>query len=197
MNTHKRTRTCTHDAGRQVAPLVLLSIHPSYHRTEHMCTPTHAHIDTDRKDRGGSDADKCNEENRDKGNRAVQALVTEKNATEATLGTTACLNTHTRTRTFTHDAGRQVAPLVLLSIHPSYHRTEHMCTRTHAHIDTDSEDRGGSDAGKCNEGNRDRGNRAVQTLVTEENATETTAAETISGARGTHARTHARMDCLL
>ena len=83
MNTHKRTRTCTHDAGRQVAPLVLLSIHPSYHRTEHMCTPTHAHIDTDRKDRGGSDADKCNEENRDKGNRAVQALVTEKNATEA------------------------------------------------------------------------------------------------------------------
>ena len=63
-----------------------------------------------------------------------------------TLGTTASLNTHTRTCTFTHDAGRKVAPLVLLSIHPSYYRTEHLCTPTHAHIDTDREDRGGSDA---------------------------------------------------
>ena len=113
------------------------------------------------------------------------------------LGTNAYMNTHTRTRTCTHDAGRQVAPLVLLSIHPSYHRTEHMCTRTHAHIDTDSEDRGGSDAGECNEEHRDRGNRAVKTLVTEENATEATAAETSSRLRGTHARTHARLDCLL
>ena len=155
MNTHTRTRTGTHDARRQVAPLVLLSNHPSCALSR--CV--HAHT--------------------------------------CTLGTNAYMNTRTRTRTCTHDAGRQVAPLVLLSIHPSYHRTEHMCTRTHAHIDTDSEDRGGSDAGKCNEEYRDRGNRAVQTLVTEENATETTAAETISGARGTHARTHARMDCLL
>ena len=40
--THTRRRTCIHDAGRQVAPLVLLSIHPSYHRTEHMCTRRHA-----------------------------------------------------------------------------------------------------------------------------------------------------------
>ena len=118
-------------------------------------------------------------------------------ATSRPLGTNAYMNTHTRTRTCTHDAGRQVAPLVLLSIHPSYHRTEHMCTRTHAHIDTDSEDRGGSDAGKCNEEYRDRGNRAVKTLVTEENATEATAAETTSRPRGTHARTHARLDCLL
>ena len=105
--------------------------------------------------------------------------------------------THTGTRTCIHDAGRQVAPLVLLSIHPSYHRTEHMCTRTHAHIDTDSEDRGGSDAGECNEEHRDRGNRAVKTLVTEENATEATAAETSSRPRGTHVRTRARLDCLL
>ena len=113
------------------------------------------------------------------------------------LGTNAYMNTHTRTRTCTHDAGRQVAPLVLLSIHPSYHRTEHMCTRTHAHIETDSEDRGGSDAGECNEEHRDRGNRAVKTLVTEENATEPTAAETSSRPRGTHVRTRARLDCLL
>ena len=77
------------------------------------------------------------------------------------------------------------------------HRTEHMCTRTHAHIDTDREDRGGSDAGKCNEEYRDRGDRAVKTLVTEENATEATAAETTSRPRGMHARTHARLNCLL
>ena len=85
---------------------------------------------------------------------------TEMIAVEATskrLETNAYMNTHKRTRTCTHDAGRQVAPLVLLSIHPSYHRTEHMSTRTHAHIDTDSEDRGGSDTGKCNEEYRDRG----------------------------------------
>ena len=128
------------------------------------------------------------------------ANITEVIAAEATsrrLGTNAYMNTHKRTRTCTHDAGRQVAPLVLLSIHPSYHRTEHMCTRTHAHIDTDSEDRGGSDAGKCNEEYRDRGDRAVKTLVTEENATEATASETTSRPRGTHARTHARLDCLL
>ena len=75
-------------------------------------------------------------------------------ATSRSLGTNAYMNTHTRTCTFTHDAGRQVAPLVLLSIHPSYHRTDHMCTPTHARIDTDREDRGGSDAGKWNEENR-------------------------------------------
>ena len=118
-------------------------------------------------------------------------------ATSRPLGTNAYMNTHTRTRTFTYDAGRQVAPLVLLSIHPSYLRTEHMCTRTHAHIDTDSEDRGGSDAGECNEEHHDRGNRAVKTLVAEENETQATAAETSSRPRGTHARTHARLDCLL
>ena len=118
-------------------------------------------------------------------------------ATSRPLGTNAYMNTHTRTRTCTHDAGRQVAPLVLLSIHPSYHRTEHMCTRTHAHIDTDREDRGGSDAGKCNEENRDRGNLAVQALVTEKNATEAIAAETSSRAPDTHAPTHARLGCLL
>jgi len=71
------------------------------------------------------------------------------------LGTNAYMNTHTRTRTCTHDARRQVAPLVLLSIHPSYRRTEHICTRTHAHIETDSEVRGCSDAGKFNEEYRD------------------------------------------
>ena len=48
------------------------------------------------------------------------------------LGTNAYMNTHTRTRTCTHDARRQVAPLVLLSIHPSCA----LSTCVHAHACT-------------------------------------------------------------
>ena len=44
-----------------------------------------------------------------------RAEVIAAEATSRPLGTNAYMNTHTRTRTFTHDAGRQVAPLVLLS----------------------------------------------------------------------------------
>ena len=126
-----------------MAPLVLLSIHPSYHRTEHMCTRRHAcaHARSP-----GVPAVRTFP-----GHTLMTSLTTLKNISSANrteviaaettsrpLGTNAYMNTHARTRTFTRDAGRQVAPLVLLSVHPSYHRTDarNDCVpeHTHAHM---------------------------------------------------------------